>query len=77
MKVPGLIGKQTEFRHLCDCTFNSRPGRTDSGGILGSVPKRDMDETINSDDEFEDVMTDLLNAGLVTYEEDEAPEDGD
>lgn len=33
------------------------------------MPKRDMDETINSDDEFEDVMKDLLNAGPVTYEE--------
>jgi hypothetical protein len=42
-----------------------------------SVPKRDMDEPVNSDGEFEDVIRDLLNAGLVTFEEDEPEGEAD
>jgi hypothetical protein len=38
------------------------------------MPERDMDEAINSDRPFEEVVADLLNAGPVeeTHEEDEA-----
>jgi hypothetical protein len=38
------------------------------------MPKRDMDETINSDREFEEVVADLLNAGPVTEPEEEPEE---
>ncbi len=34
------------------------------------MPKRDMDETINSDMEFEDAVTALLNAGPIEEDED-------
>jgi hypothetical protein len=39
------------------------------------VPKRDMDETINSDMEFEEAVPALLNSGPVD-EADEESEDG-
>ncbi len=35
------------------------------------MPERDMDETINSDMEFEEAVTALLNAGPVEEPEDE------
>jgi hypothetical protein len=34
-----------------------------------------MDETINSDREFEEIMAVLLNAGLVTFEPDDEADD--
>lgn len=38
------------------------------------MPERDLDETINSDRPFEEVVSDLLNAGPVTEPEDEDDE---
>lgn len=39
------------------------------------MPERDMDETINSDMEFEDAVAALLNPGPAAEPEDE-PEEG-
>jgi hypothetical protein len=39
------------------------------------MPKRDLREPINSDGEFDEVMAEILNAGLVTYEVDGEPEE--